>query len=62
MNEIVVKHGGSFSAEHGIGRKLTGELARLSDPVRYAALLAIKRAFDPANMMNPGVLFPEYAV
>ena len=62
MNEIVVKHGGSFSAEHGIGRKLTGELARLSDPVRYAALLAIKRAFDPANMMNPGVLFPEDAV
>lgn len=62
MNEIVVKHGGSFSAEHGIGRKLTGELARLSDPVRYAALLAIKRTFDPANMMNPGVLFPEGAV
>lgn len=57
-NALVVELGGSFSAEHGIGRKLTGELARLTDPTRYATLRAVKALFDPTGMMNPGVVFP----
>lgn len=57
INDIVIAHGGSFSAEHGIGRKLVGELKRLSQPQRYNVLLGIKRMIDPANIMNPGVLF-----
>lgn len=57
-NRVAVEMGGSFSAEHGIGRKLTGELQRLTAPERYEAMLAIKRLFDPGNLMNPGVLFP----
>ncbi len=59
INAIALKHGGSFSAEHGIGRKLAGELKRLTDPDRYEAMLSIKQMFDPQGIMNPGVLFPN---
>ncbi|MEJ8574367.1 FAD-binding oxidoreductase [Microbaculum marinum] len=58
INDIALAHGGSFSAEHGIGRKLVGELKRLSDPNRYDLMLQIKHLLDPAGIMNPGVLFP----
>jgi FAD/FMN-containing dehydrogenase len=58
VNEIAVALGGSFSAEHGIGRKLTGELARLDDPLRYRLMRQVKQLLDPDNRMNPGVLFP----
>ncbi|WP_033066934.1 FAD-binding oxidoreductase [Thalassospira australica] len=57
VHDISASFGGTFSAEHGIGRKLTGELARLSDPLRYELMKNIKKTFDPDNRMNPGVLF-----
>jgi len=34
------------------------ENARLSDPARLTALRAIKAAFDPKGLMNPGKLVP----
>ncbi len=49
---------GSISAEHGIGQLKRDELARLADPARLASLRAIKFAFDPLNIMNPGKLVP----
>lgn len=58
IHDVCVAHGGSFSAEHGIGRKLTEEMARLIDPVRLDLMQRIKLAFDPRNLMNPGVLLP----
>ncbi|MDB5679203.1 FAD-binding oxidoreductase [Sphingomonas bacterium] len=54
--DLVVAAGGSISAEHGIGQMKLGELERLSPPARQAALRAIKRAFDPHELMNPGKL------
>ncbi len=54
----VVAVGGSISAEHGIGQMKRGELARLSDPARLGALRALKAAFDPLGIMNPGKLIP----
>jgi FAD/FMN-containing dehydrogenase len=51
-------YGGSISAEHGIGQAKLQEFARLSDPARLSALRAIKRAFDPLGIMNPGKLVP----
>jgi len=54
--DLVVAAGGSISAEHGIGQMKLGELERLSSPARMAALRAIKRAFDPDELMNPGKL------
>ena len=50
--------GGSISAEHGIGQMKRAELARISSPARIAALRAIKTAFDPQGLFNPGKLIP----
>jgi FAD/FMN-containing dehydrogenase len=56
--DLVVAAGGSISAEHGIGQMKLDELVRLSDPARLAMMRAIKTAFDPAGIMNPGKLVP----
>ena len=37
--------------------KLTDELKRLADPLRYELMKSVKQTFDPENRMNPGVLF-----
>jgi FAD/FMN-containing dehydrogenase len=51
-------YGGSLSAEHGIGMAKIEEFARLAEPARLASLRAIKNAFDPHGIMNPGKLVP----
>ena len=56
VHDLVVAAGGSISAEHGIGQMKLGELERLSSPARMAALRAIKSAFDPRGLLNPGKL------
>lgn len=61
VHDVVVAHDGSFSAEHGVGRKLTEEMDRLIDPVRLEMLRGIKKVFDPKNLMNPGVLLSTVA-
>ena len=52
--EIVLKLGGSVSAEHGIGQLKTGLLERVKDPVALEMMRAIKHALDPNGIMNPG--------
>jgi FAD/FMN-containing dehydrogenase len=54
IHDLVARHGGSFSAEHGIGRLKVGELERYEDPVALATMRAIKQALDPLGLMNPG--------
>jgi FAD/FMN-containing dehydrogenase len=56
VHEMVVARGGSFSAEHGVGRLKAAELGEWGDPARLAAMRAIKDALDPAGIMNPGVI------
>ncbi|MBD8554546.1 FAD-binding oxidoreductase [Rhizobium sp. CFBP 8762] len=56
IHDVGAQFGGTFSAEHGVGRKLPEELARLADPLRYDMMKSIKQLFDPQNLMNPGVL------
>jgi FAD/FMN-containing dehydrogenase len=56
--DLVTAAGGSISAEHGIGQMKLAELVRQSDPVRLNVLRAIKKALDPAAIMNPGKLVP----
>lgn len=58
VHEIAVSMGGSFSAEHGLGRLKTGDLARFGDPARLAAMRTIKSALDPRGIMNPGAVLP----
>ncbi|MEH3098985.1 FAD-binding oxidoreductase [Sphingomonas adhaesiva] len=56
VHDLVAAAGGSISAEHGIGQMKLRELERLASPARLAALRAIKQAFDPGELFNPGKL------
>ncbi len=56
VHDIVVDFGGSYSAEHGIGRLKVGENARFKHPVELSAMHRIKAALDPKGLMNPGVI------
>jgi FAD/FMN-containing dehydrogenase len=58
VHDAVVAAGGSISAEHGIGQMKRAELGRLAGPARIGALRAIKAAFDPQGLFNPGKLIP----
>jgi FAD/FMN-containing dehydrogenase len=54
VHDLVAAHGGSFSAEHGIGQSKVGELERYEDPAALGLMRAIKQAIDPQGIMNPG--------
>lgn len=56
VHDLVASLDGSISAEHGIGRMKVGDLERYGDPVKLAAMRAIKGALDPAGIMNPGAV------
>lgn len=58
VHDAVVAAGGSISAEHGIGQMKRAELGRLAEPARIGAMRAIKAAFDPHGLFNPGKLIP----
>jgi FAD/FMN-containing dehydrogenase len=55
----VASHGGSISAEHGIGRAKRKWLHLNRDDTDLALFRALKRAFDPDGLLNPGVLLPD---
>jgi len=52
--EIVLKLGGSVSAEHGIGQLKVDLLRQVKDPVALEMMRAIKSALDPRGILNPG--------
>jgi len=54
VHDLVARHGGSFSAEHGVGQLKRGDLVRYKSEVELAVMRAIKAALDPAGIMNPG--------
>ena len=54
--EVVIRLGGSVSAEHGIGQLKTGLLKQVKDPVALEMMRAIKSALDPNGILNPGKL------
>ena len=56
VHDLVHSMGGSVSAEHGIGRLKVEDLERYGDPVKLAAMRAIKSALDPNGIMNPGAV------
>jgi D-lactate dehydrogenase (cytochrome) len=54
VHAVVAKHGGSISAEHGIGVLKRDELPHVKDPVALDIMRSIKHLLDPLNIMNPG--------
>jgi FAD/FMN-containing dehydrogenase len=54
--EIMAKYSGSISAEHGVGRAKAHHLGMSRSTAEIAAMRAIKAAWDPQGLMNPGVL------
>lgn len=56
IHDLVIARGGSFSAEHGVGRAKVAELERYGDPAKLMAMRAVKRALDPLGIMNPGAV------
>ncbi len=52
--DSVQRFGGSISAEHGVGSLKVDKLEHHKSPVALDMMRAIKRALDPANLMNPG--------
>jgi FAD/FMN-containing dehydrogenase len=54
--QVVAAMGGSFSAEHGIGRWKRLALETFKDPVELALMAKLKGALDPMNILNPGVI------
>lgn len=58
--DIATGLGGSFSAEHGIGRLKRVDMARYKSEVEVDLMRTVKRALDPKNIMNPGkVVSPD---
>jgi FAD/FMN-containing dehydrogenase len=53
---LAAAHGGTISAEHGIGRAKVRWLGLNRSPEEMAAMRAVKTALDPSGLLNPGVL------
>lgn len=56
---VAIKHEGSLKAEHGTGRNMAPFVEREWGSDIYALMKRIKQAFDPTNILNPGVLINE---
>lgn len=54
--KLVGEYGGSLSGEHGDGRARSELLAHMYSPDAIAMFAQIKHAFDPEDLLNPGVL------
>ena len=54
VHSIVVRLGGSISAEHGVGTLKRDLLPGVKDAVALDVMRAIKKTLDPKGILNPG--------
>jgi len=57
--EAVLRHGGTLTAEHGMGRLRAPYLKREWGEALYGYMREIKEIFDPRDILNPGVMFSD---
>lgn len=58
VNDVADALGGTFSAEHGVGRTSLAEMAHYKSAVELDMMRALKATFDPSHLFNPGRLLP----
>jgi len=58
VHDSVHAHGGSISAEHGVGQVKRDEMARYKSELELTLMRRIKTALDPNGLMNPGKVLP----
>jgi glycolate oxidase len=56
--ETSVAMGGTVTGEHGVGVEKLNSMCVQFTPDEHAQMTAIKRAFDPAGLLNPGKVIP----
>ena len=56
---IAADLGGTFSAEHGIGRYLVAEMQQYKSAVELSLMRTIKQALDPLGLFNPAKVIPQ---
>ncbi|WP_426271062.1 FAD-binding oxidoreductase [Dyella kyungheensis] len=57
LAETLQRHGGSISAEHGIGLVKRAYLGSTRGEAEIALMRGVKQVFDPKGLLNPGKLF-----
>ncbi|MEZ0293072.1 MAG: FAD-binding oxidoreductase [Solirubrobacteraceae bacterium] len=53
---VAAEHGGTISAEHGVGVAKAAYLGLVRSEAELRAMRAVKRALDPAGVLNPGAV------
>jgi FAD/FMN-containing dehydrogenase len=61
VTDLLVRLGGVPSGEHGVGRLRAGVLERFYGKDVIEVFRAVKRAYDPLSILNPGVIIPAAA-
>lgn len=56
---VLNRFGGSICGEHGDGRVRAEFVKRMFGDELYALFVQVKKAFDPGNMLNPGIKLSE---
>ncbi len=59
--ELCVAVGGTVTGEHGVGVEKLGPMCTQFGTAELEAFHAVKRAFDPAGLLNPGKAVPTLA-
>lgn len=57
--KLCVRSGGSISGEHGIGADKACYMPDMFSPTDLAAMMRVRRAWDPKQIANPEKLFPS---
>lgn len=57
LAETLQRHGGSISAEHGIGLVKRAYLGSTRSEAEIALMRGVRQVFDPKGLLNPGKLF-----
>jgi glycolate oxidase len=59
--ELCVKLGGTITGEHGVGIEKINSMCVQFSPRERSAFFAVKKAFDPVGLLNPGKTIPTLA-